>query len=187
MGVLLGVLWAVQLANIADSGNLVRFGLRPRELDGLEGIVTTPFLHANSGHLLANSLPFLALGWIVLTSGLRGWLLSTGIIVAVGGLFTWLVAPSGLIVGASGLVFGWLGYLIARAYFARKLAWIVIAIAAAATFSSLFAGLLPGRSYISWQAHIGGFLGGVVAGYVLHPRKRKPKKASPAALPQGTA
>jgi membrane associated rhomboid family serine protease len=177
IGVLLGVLWLVQAINVADGGRLVRFGLRPRELDGLEGIVTSPFLHANSGHLMANSLPFLALGWLVLTAGFRNWLVATLIIVGVDGVFTWLTAPSGLVVGASGVVFGWLGYLIARAYFARKFAWIIIAVAAAATFSSLFSGLLPGTSHVSWQAHVGGFAGGVIAGWILHPRKKKPRAA----------
>ncbi len=180
IGALLTLLWVVQIANLADDGRLIRFGLRPRELNGLEGIVTSPFLHANSGHLLANSVPFLALGWIVLTSGLRQWALATVIIMLVDGLFTWLAAPSGLVVGASGVVFGWLGYLIARAYFARKIAWIIIAVAATATFSSLFFGLLPGTAHVSWQAHLGGFGGGIVAGGVLHPRKRKPKRSTPA-------
>jgi membrane associated rhomboid family serine protease len=173
MAALLGVLWLIQLANASNGDRLVRFGLHPRDLDGLQGIVTAPFLHSNSGHLLANSLPFLALGWLVLTSGLGAWLLATGIIMGIDGIFTWLVAPSGTVVGASGVVFGWLAYLIARAYFARKFAWIIIAIAAAATFSSLFTGLLPGTSGVSWQAHVGGFLGGIAAGWVLHPPKAK--------------
>jgi membrane associated rhomboid family serine protease len=173
MTALLGVLWLVQLVNASNGGRLVRFGLHPGDLDGLQGIITEPFLHSSYGHLLANSLPFLALGWLVLTSGFRAWLLATGIIMGIDGIFTWLVAPSGTVVGASGLVFGWLAYLIARAYFARKIAWIIIAVAAAATFSSLFTGLLPSTSGVSWQAHVGGILGGIAAGWVLHPRKSK--------------
>jgi len=178
MAALLGVLWVVQIVNTVTGDDLTRFGLRPRELDGLEGVVTSPFLHANAGHLIANSIPFLGLGWVVLTSGLKNWLKATAIIVVVGGLFTWLVAPHGLVIGASGLVFGWLGYLIARAWFARKLAWIIIAIAAAGFFSSMFTGLLPGHRQVSWQAHVGGVLGGILAGYLLHPRKQKSPKVS---------
>jgi membrane associated rhomboid family serine protease len=189
MGGLLVVLWLVQIINYSDHGRLTRFGLRPREVDGLTGIFTSPFLHANFGHVLANSLPFVALGWIVLISGLRQWLIATAIVILFDGVFTWLVAPAGLIVGVSGLVFGWFGYLIARAYFARKFAWIVIAIAVGATFSSLFSGLVPGTTEVSWQSHIGGFLGGIVAGAVLHPRRRKsgkvnkPDKPRPAVPP----
>jgi membrane associated rhomboid family serine protease len=178
MTVVLGLLWVIEIVNIADNGRLVRFGLRPHQLNGLEGIITSPFLHGNAGHLLANSLPLLALGWIVLTSGLRSWLIATGIIIAVDGVFTWLVAPTGtVVVGASGVVFGWLAYLIARAYFARKFAWIIIAVAAAVTFSSLFAGLVPGTTGVSWQSHVGGFIGGILAGWVLHPRKAKKTRA----------
>jgi membrane associated rhomboid family serine protease len=185
MAVLLGVLWLIQLINASNGGRLVRFGLHPRELDGLQGIITAPFLHSNSGHLLANSLPFLALGWLILTSGFRSWLFATGIIMGVDGIFTWLISPSGTVVGASGVVFGWLAYLIARAYFARKIAWIIIAVAAAVTFSSLFTGLLPDTSGVSWQAHVGGFLGGIAAGWVLHPRK--PKKSPTTSAQQAAA
>jgi len=174
----LGLLWVVQLINALNGDRLVRFGIRPRQVDGLTGIVTAPFLHGDASHLFANSVPLLVMGWLVLASGLRSWLVSSAIIILFSGLFTWLVAPSGLIVGASAVVFGWLGYLIARAYFARKIAWIIIAIAVVATFSSMLGGLLPGTSGISWPGHVGGLLGGVLAGWLLHPRK-PPRKQPP--------
>ena len=91
---------------------------------GLWGVLFSPFLHASWWHLISNTAPFIALGWAVLLSGVRTWLVVTAIVILVGGFATWLVAPSGLIVGASGLVFGWLGYLIARAVFSRRLMWI---------------------------------------------------------------
>jgi membrane associated rhomboid family serine protease len=88
-----------------------------------------------------------------------------------------LVAPSGLIVGASGLVFGWLGYLIARAYFSRKLRWIFVAVVVLVFFGTLLNGLLPSfNSNVSWQAHVCGFAAGIAAGAVLHPRRPVPVK-----------
>ena len=165
------VVWAVQVVNAADDYRLDRFGLRPREVDGLWGLVTMPFLHASYDHLLSNTLPLLAIGWIVLLSGLRVWLTVTGLVVVGGGLLTWLVAPHSVIVGASGLVFGWLGYLLARAYFSRKLKWIVVAVLVLAFFGSLLFGLFPTlHSHVSWQAHLCGFAAGVGAGALLHPR-----------------
>jgi membrane associated rhomboid family serine protease len=181
MCALLGVLWVIEAFNAGSGGRLVRFGLKPREVDGLDGVLTAPFLHVSASHLLANSIPFLGLGWLVLTSGLAKWLQTSAIVMVVGGLFTWLVAPHGVIVGASGLVFGWLGYLIARAWFSRKFAWIIIAAGAAAFFSSMFTGLFPGQPHVSWQAHIGGAVGGVAAGWLLTEKKarRKPKEPKP--------
>lgn len=173
MAVLGAVLWAIQIVNAAGDYRLDRFGLRPRELDGLWGIVTQPLLHASYGHLLSNTAPFVLIGWVLLLSGVRGWLIVTGLVIGIGGVLTWLVAPSGLIVGASSLVFGWLGYLLARAYFSRRLKWIVTAIAVLFFFGTLLGSLLPSfHSGVSWQAHVCGFVAGIVAGAMLHPRRK---------------
>lgn len=171
MGVVAGLLWVLQFVNAADDYQLDRFGLQPRELDGLWGVVTMPFLHASYDHMLSNTIPLVAIGWILLLSGIRTWLTVTGIVVVVGGLLTWLVGPHGVIVGASGMIFGWLGYLLARAYFSRKLKWIFTAIVVLVFFGSLLFSLFPTlHSGVSWQAHLCGFLAGVGAGALLHPR-----------------
>jgi membrane associated rhomboid family serine protease len=171
------VVWIIQLVNAANNYALDRFGLRPRRIDGLWGVATEPFLHASYGHLLSNTIPLIGIGWVLMLSGLRAWLTVSGLVLAVGGLATWLVAPSGLIVGASGLVFGWLGYLIARAYFSRKLRWIFVAVVVLVFFGTLLNGLLPSfNSNVSWQAHVCGFAAGIAAGAVLHPRRPVPVK-----------
>jgi membrane associated rhomboid family serine protease len=175
-----GVLWAVEIANAVDGYGLNRFGLRPRELAGLWGILTAPFLHASAWQLLSSTGPFVLIGWVVLLSGLRMWLIVTALVAFVGGLVTWLVAPSGLIIGSSGLIFGWMGYLLARAYFSRRVVWILAAVLVAFFFSGLFSGLLPSiNSETSWQAHLCSFGAGVLAGWLLHPRgARAEKRAS---------
>jgi membrane associated rhomboid family serine protease len=177
------VLWVVQLINAGDGYGLNRFGMHPREVDGLWGIVTEPFLHDSYGHLGSNTLPVLLVGWAVMISGLRNWLTVTAIVILLGDAATWLAAPSGTIVGANALVFGWLGYLIARAVVSRKLRWIITAAIVLLIFGTLLGSLLPSyHSTHSWQAHLCGFGAGVLAGAVLHPRapsKRRGRRGGP--------
>lgn len=174
MAAVVAALWVVQIANDAHHLTFNRFGLKPRDVDGLWGIVTAPALHVSYGHLLSESVPIAGVGWVLLLSGLRAWLTVSGIVLVVGGLASWLVAPSGLVVGTSGLVFGWLGYLLARAYFTRKLRWIVSAVAVLFFFGTFLVSLLPSfDKHTSWQSHLCGFLAGVLAAAVLHPRPQK--------------
>jgi membrane associated rhomboid family serine protease len=166
------LLWVVQFVNASDSYDLDRFGLKPRHVDGLWGVVTMPFLHSSYGHMFSNTVPVVLIGWVLLLSGLRTWATVTVLVVLVGGVLTWLVGPGhSVIVGASGMVFGWLGYLLARAYFSRKLKWIVVAVLVLLFFGTLLFGLFPTlNSDVSWQAHLCGFVAGVGAGALLHPR-----------------
>jgi membrane associated rhomboid family serine protease len=175
-----GVLWAVEIANVIDDYGLNRFGLRPREVAGLWGILTAPFLHASGWQLLSSTGPFVLIGWVVLLSWMRVWLIVTALVAVLGGFATWLVAPSGLIIGCSGMIFGWMGYLFARAYFSRRIVWILAAALVAFFFSGLFSDLLPSiNSQSSWQAHVCSFCAGVFAGWLLHPRgARAQKRAS---------
>lgn len=177
----LAALWVVQIANAANDYAFDRFGLGPRRLGGLWGIVTEPFLHASYAHLLSNTLPLLAIGWVLLISGLRIWAIVSGFVVLVGGLATWLVGPSNsVIVGASGLVFGWVGYLLGRAVFTRRVKWIVTALLVIMFFGSLLYGVLPTlHSQVSWQAHLCGFLAGVVVAALLHMRRGERRAGRP--------
>lgn len=179
------ILWIVNVINAHEDYRLNRFGLRPREIDGLWGILTTPFLHAGYGHLLSNTAPVLLIGWVLLLSGVRTWLIVTAAVVVVGDFAAWLAAPSGLVVGASGLVFGWLGYLVARAYFARTVKWIVIAVAVLFFFGTLLGRLLPTfEAGTSWQLHLCGFGAGIAVAAALHPRRarRSPGRGSAARI-----
>jgi membrane associated rhomboid family serine protease len=166
------LLWVIQFVNAADDYDLDRFGLQPRHVAGLWGLVTMPFLHASYGHMFSNTAPLILIGWVLMLSGLRTWFTVTAIVVVGGGVLTWLVAPgSTVIVGASGMIFGWLGYLLARAYFSRKFKWIIVAVLVLLFFGSFLVGLFPTlNSGVSWQAHLCGFAAGVGAGALLHPR-----------------
>jgi membrane associated rhomboid family serine protease len=178
------VLWVVQVLNAIDDYRLDRFGVKPREFDGLWGVVTMPFLHSSYGHLLSNTIPVVLIGWVVLLAGASTWAVVSGLVVVGGGLLTWLVAPGDtVIVGASGLVFGWLGYLLARAYFSRRLRWIVVAVLVLVFFGTLLFGLFPSlNSDVSWQAHLCGFAAGIGAGALLHPRGQDTRFVNRAAV-----
>ncbi|MGH8962324.1 MAG: rhomboid family intramembrane serine protease [Jatrophihabitantaceae bacterium] len=180
------LLWIVEAVNAANSYSLDRFGLRPRLVAGLWGILTQPFLHASYAHLMSNTVPVVLIGWVLMLSGPRTWLTVTAIVVVLGDGLTWLVAPAGLIVGASGMVFGWLGYLIARAYFSRRLRWIIVAVLVLFFFGTLLGNLLPTfHSRVSWQSHVCGFVAGVAAGAILHPRRHRRARGPGPARPVG--
>jgi membrane associated rhomboid family serine protease len=166
------LLWIIEIIDQVGNLDLDRFGIRPREVSGLWGVVTAPFLHADYAHMASNTLPVILIGWVVMLSGLRTWAIVTAIIIVLGGFLTWLFGPSDtLIVGASGMVFGWLGYLLARAFFSRRLKWILVAVAVLFFFGTLLFGLFPTlNSDVSWQAHVCGFIAGIAAGGLLHPR-----------------
>ena len=174
------VLYVIQIVNSALSYRLDRYGLHARTARGLEGIVTAPFLHTTWWHLISNTPTFVVLGWLVLLAGVRGWLIVSGSVLVLGGIATWVAAPEGLIVGSTCLTFGWLGYLLARAIFSRRIIWILAAIVVVSFFSGLLGGLLPGtRSGEFWQAHLCYFLAGFAVGWLLHPRSAR-KRSRPA-------
>jgi membrane associated rhomboid family serine protease len=161
------------LSEVVDQlvGGLDALGIEPRSVDGLSGVVLAPFLHLGFGHLISNTLPFLAMGALIALSGLRRVLAVTAIVMLVSGLGTWLVAPPSTVhLGASGVVFGYATYLIARGLFDRRWYYLATGVLVALLYgTSLLFGLLP-RAGVSWQAHLFGALGGLLAARVLARR-----------------
>lgn len=162
------LMWVIECLNAPMGGALDTFGIVPRTLTGLRGIVFGPFLHANFPHLMANTLPFIILGWFVVMRRTADFIWVSLIVMLIGGLGTWAIAPSYTVhVGASGVIFGYLGFLLSRAYFERSLVSIALSIVIGATYGGLIWGVLPGQEGISWQGHLFGFLGGIVAARLL--------------------
>ncbi|WP_218716803.1 rhomboid family intramembrane serine protease [Nocardia sp. MH4] len=160
-------------------GQLDAGGIEPRELDGLDGIVWAPLLHGGWDHLMANTLPLLILGFLVLLSGIGRGIAATAIIWVVAGVGTWLTGSSGSVhVGASSLVFGWLTYLICRGWFARNVGQIVLGVVIFALYGSMLWGVLPSDPLISWQGHLFGAVGGVLAGWVLSGDERRRRRGA---------
>jgi membrane associated rhomboid family serine protease len=182
LGVLVAIMWAVELVNVLDSYRLDSDGILPRNISHLYGIVFAPFLHASFSHLLGNTIPFIILGLVVALAGARRLLLVSLIVALVSGLGTWLTAPAGSVtVGASGVVFGYATYLISRGVFDRRTVEIGLGVIVAVLFGgALISDLIP-HSGISWQAHLFGGIGGVIAAATLAPPARGPLRSRSAA------
>lgn len=170
---LLAFMWLLEFYDQATNNSLNQFGIHARELDGLPEIFTAPFLHGSFEHLQGNSIPFLVLGFLTALGGFARWLRASLIIVISSGLVAWLLTPPNTIVlGASGLIMGWLTYVITRGFFDRRPGRILLGLAVLFFYGGLIWGVLPSQVGISWQAHLGGAIGGIIAAKVLHGRDR---------------
>lgn len=181
------LLYAIEAVDAAAPAELDSAGIEPRSADGLWGVVFAPVLHADWAHLSANTIPLLVLGFLVLVSGIGRGLAATAIIWIVGGLGTWLTAGAGFVhIGASILVFGWLTYLITRGIFTRQANQIVIGVIVLFVYGSILWGVLPSDPRVSWQGHLFGAVGGVLAAWLLSADERR-RRRSPAVptLPYG--
>lgn len=164
LGAALGAGWAVFGLNVVLGGALLRFGIVPRTTDGLAGILVAPFLHANLNHLITNTIPFLLFGWLVMLRDRRHFWLVTLMAMLGSGLLSWAFgAPHSVHVGASGLIFGYLGFLLLAGWYARSASSIALSLLVATVWGGTVLGVLPGTPGVSWQGHLGGFLGGVLA------------------------
>lgn len=175
MGATLALLWGLELVDqLALAGTLDGFGIHPRELWGLLGILASPLLHGGFGHLGSNTIGLLVFGTLVLMWGRREFLWVTLVSTLVGGLGTWLIgATDSVHIGASGVVFGYFGYVLARGFYERKFLSILISVAVGFLFGSMLFGAVPGMAGpgISWECHLFGLLGGVLVARRLQ-RKR---------------
>jgi membrane associated rhomboid family serine protease len=168
--VLLAAMWVVELADLVADGRLDRFGIEPRQLSGLDGVVLAPFLHNGFGHLIANTFPFLVLGGAICLGSRQRFVQVTLVVGLVSGLGTWLIGGGGTIhIGASGLVFGYVTYLISRGVFARKVTYLLGGLLVLVVYGGVLWGLIP-RPGISWQAHLFGAIGGVLAAWAIYGR-----------------
>jgi membrane associated rhomboid family serine protease len=177
---LVALMWAVEVVDVIADHQLDQYGIEAREPQGLDGIVTAPFLHVGFGHLISNTIPFVIMGLLIAIEGARRLLAVFAIVALVSGLGTWIVAPEGSIhVGASGVVFGFATYLIARGWFNRRTGQIAIGLVILVIWGGVLVGGLQPREGISWQGHLFGAIGGVVAARVLAGGDRK-RPAAPA-------
>jgi membrane associated rhomboid family serine protease len=168
-------MWIVEVVNALDANGLDKAGgIYPRNVDHLWAIFTSPFLHAGFGHLIGNTIPFVFMGAIIALRGAVRLALITLIVIIVGGLGTWLISPGGTdTVGASGVVFGYAGYLLARGFFDHSLRELLTgAIVGLLWGVVLIASLIP-HGHVSWEGHLTGALGGVIAAWLLARKDRR--------------
>ena len=171
----IAAIWVVEVVNFFLDHGLTSWGILPRQASGLIGIPLAPFLHAGLWHAASNTLPLLILGSLMLIGGpIRFWTITTGVVL-LGGFLVWLFARNALHVGASGLVLGYFGALLARAYFERSLLAIAIAGATMILYGGMLWGILPLRGYISFEGHLFGLVAGVVMAWLSHRYQRQPE------------
>ena len=168
-------LFLVEVIDIGAGGYLdVAGGIIPRRMDGLDGVLFSPFLHAGWDHLYGNAVPLILVGTFALAGGAKRFIWSTALIMLVSGLGVWFVGdPSSVVVGASGVVFGYLGLLVARGFVERS--WWNLGVAAfiGLLYWYQLYNILPTDQPISWQGHLLGLLGGAIAAVIF--RRRRPK------------
>ncbi len=178
LGGLLALMWMIEILDqfvfqLGMRESLDIFGIIPRNPIGLRGILFAPFLHGSFAHLLGNSIPFLILGWLVMLRETSDFFWVSLVAGAVSGLGTWLFGSPGIHIGASGVIFGYLGYLLLRGYFERKVWSIAISLGVGCFYGSLLWGVLPTRYGISWEGHLFGFLGGALAAWLLAEKREQ--------------
>jgi membrane associated rhomboid family serine protease len=160
--IIIGAIWVIEIVNLFMGHSLVSFGINPRSLGGLIGIPLAPLIHGSLWHAFSNTVPLVILGGLTLIGGKdRFWEVTIGVVL-VAGVLVWLFARDAQHVGASGLVFGYFGAIISRAFIERRLVSIAIAFVTVVTYGGLIWGILPQRSYISFESHLFGLLAGVL-------------------------
>jgi membrane associated rhomboid family serine protease len=191
------LLYVIEAIDQVSGSRLEQDGIRPLEADGLWGILWAPLLHANWAHLVANTIPALVLGFLVSLAGMSRFVYATVIVWILGGLGTWLIgnlgAPNGVEtnhIGASGLIFGWLAFLLVFGFFVRRIWDIIIGLAVLFVYGGVLLGALPVLGVcggVSWQGHLCGAVAGVVAAYLLSSPERKARalKRAGKPLPRG--
>jgi membrane associated rhomboid family serine protease len=187
------VLFLIEVVNwTTDHGLAASGGIVPRRVYGIDGILFAPFLHASFLHVTANSIPLILLGTFVLAGGVRRTLWSTGLIMLVAGVGVWTLGDVFFVeegragevsvhAGASGVVFGYLGLLLARGIVERSWWSAGVAVLVGVLYGWQLQGALPGQEGISWEGHLFGFIGGVLAAIVF--RRRRPRQTSDSSTP----
>ena len=175
LGGLVALMWITEFVDIFFfRGRLDAFGIRPHSFIGLRGILFAPFLHGGLRHLIANTIPFLTLGWLVMLRETSDFFVVSIITMLVSGLGVWLTgSPYSIHVGASGIIFGYFGFLLLRGYFERSFAAILFSLVVGFLYGGMIWGVLPIQYGISWQGHLFGFIGGAIAARLLAKPKRK--------------
>jgi membrane associated rhomboid family serine protease len=168
LATLIGLMWGLEILDaFVFRDGLDSLGILPRNMIGLRGILFAPFLHGGFDHLAANTIPLIVLGWLIMARSISDFFVVSIICMVVGGFGTWLFGATALHVGASGVIFGYLGFLLARYYFDRRLSSGLIALFVGCSYGSVLWGVLPSVPGISWEGHLFGFLSGILAARVV--------------------
>jgi len=165
-------MWAVFIVNALVPIDFNQFGIIPRQVEGIKGILFAPFLHGSLAHIVSNTIPMLVLTtvlfWFYRNIAVRVLLLST----VVGGLLVWVFGRTAFHIGASGVIFALVGFLIASGIFRKKIKALLLAIAIFFFYGGIVWGVLPTQPGVSWESHLFGFLSGIALAYLFRDSDR---------------
>lgn len=174
------LMYLVELVDVILPVDLDRWGIHARAWSGLDGVIWAPLLHDGWGHLFGNTVPVLVFGFLAMAGGLGQWIAVTATIWLVSGLGVWLTASSDAVtVGASGIAFGWLAFLLVRGIFNRSPKQLAVAVVLFLYWGSTLLGVLPGDPRISWQGHLFGALAGVLTAWLTSRATRVKGRTTP--------
>lgn len=170
----LAVFWAIEILDFfVFNGSLDQYGIQPRETIGLLGILFAPLLHGGFGHLIANTIPFLTLGWLTMIQETSDFFIVSLISALVGGIGVWVFGGANSVhIGASILIYGYLGFLLLRGYFQKNFPSIALSVFVAIAYGSFVWGVFPSQMGVSWQGHLFGFIGGAIAARMIAKEKK---------------
>lgn len=178
-GLLLVGVWVQEIIDqFGFGGSLDYFGIQPREPQTFWHIFTAPFIHAGFPHLIANTVPLAVLAFMSAVRSISRFVVATFLIVLIGGALVWLFGRSSTHLGASELIFGYLAYLLGVGWWERTPAAIGIALVALFLYGGIIWGVLPSNPMISWEAHLFGFIGGLIAALLMHGRRPAAPRSS---------
>lgn len=171
--VCVAIFWILEIADFfVFNGDLDSYGIQPHNLIGLRGIVFAPFLHGGFGHLMANTIPFITLGWLTMIQDTKDFYLASIMSALVGGIGVWIFGAAGSVhIGASILIYGYLGFLLLRGYFQKNFPSIALSVFVAIAYGSFIWGVFPSQIGVSWQGHLFGFIGGAIAAKMVAQEK----------------
>lgn len=169
-----GVIWIVSLYGLlVDQGLQFALAVRPRSVKGLAGVLGMPFVHGSMTHLLANTVPMLIFGGILVSRGIGYFFKVSLAIMVLGGAALWLFGRDSAHIGASGVVFGYFGFLVVRGFYERRLSSLAAALFVIVLYGGMIFGVLPRDDHISWEAHLVGLLAGGLWARAIHALERR--------------
>ncbi|MBE9042846.1 rhomboid family intramembrane serine protease [Pleurocapsales cyanobacterium LEGE 10410] len=170
----IAVFWAIEILDFFVFNNsLDQYGIQPRETIGLLGILFAPLLHGGFGHLMANTIPFLTLGWLTMIQETSDFFIVSLVSALVGGIGVWVFGGANSVhIGASILIYGYLGFLLLRGYFQKNFPSIALSVFVAIAYGGFIYGVFPSQTGVSWQGHLFGFIGGAIAARMIAKEKK---------------